>query len=92
MGFLDRKKEIKFYFAINQISGSLAFFQAYEEVHIFFSSSIPPVLFSDLVKSLDTKLQAIEAFSAFVKELSVGRLELNNPIAFSACLIATHRI
>lgn len=93
MGVLDSKKEVKFYFAINQISGSLTFFQAYEEVHIFFSSSsIPPVLFSDLMKSLDTKLQAIEAFSAFVKELSVGRLKRNNQIALFACLIAAHRI
>lgn len=76
---------MKFYFAINRISASLTFFQAYEEVQIFFnSSSIPPVLFSDLVKSLDTKLQAVEAFSAFVKELSVGRLEINHPIALYA--------
>lgn len=56
--------------------------QAYEEVKIFFSSSVPTVSFSDVVKSLDTKLQAVEALLSFVKELSMGRLEMNHPSVF----------
>lgn len=42
------------------------------------------------MKSLDAKLQAVEAFSAFVKELSVGRLEIKHSVVLFACIMATH--
>ncbi|XP_056899246.1 uncharacterized protein LOC130531315 isoform X2 [Takifugu flavidus] len=46
--------------------------KAYEDVQNFFSSSVPAVSFSDLVKTLDANLQAVEVLSAFAKEFSVG--------------------
>lgn len=45
--------------------------EAYEEVHNFFNSSIPPGAFSNLSHNLDVKCQAIGKFSAFLKDLEL---------------------